>query len=154
MPGPYLNTGAFKTRVTSNDSTQQEELGVWRFEDGNIYRYVRANALIPRGEPVVLDTTVTTAALMGHYVLQLSSATAMIMGIAEATLASGNFGWITAYGPATARVVTNTIPNVALTGSTTTGVLATWSSTAGLFERAIALQTGLSAGSAVFITAL
>ena len=155
MPGPYLSQGAFKTRITANDTTQQEELGIWRFEAGKILKYVKAGALIPAGEAVVLDSTVAGGSplLMGQQVLQVSAITNMIAGIAETTLASLNFGWITTYGPATARVVTNANPGVILGSSATTGVLSTWG-VSNLHGMAVALQTGLSAGSAVFVTLL
>lgn len=83
---------------------------MWRFEAGKILRYVRAGALIPRFESARYDFTVTTAALMGNQVLQTSAATDMFAGVAEATLASLNYGWITTYGPATARVVAGEVP--------------------------------------------
>lgn len=153
MAGPYLNQGAFSTRVTANDTTQQEQLGVWRFEAGKILRYVRAAALIPAGEPCTADATITTAAWIGHNVLQTSAVTNTFFGIAETTLASGSFGWVTLYGPATARVDTNLIPGSPLGPSVTTGVL-TIRNTSHFNAAAIALQTGLSAGSAIFVSVL
>lgn len=149
MPGPYLNIGPFKTQITANDSTQQEELGVWRFEAGKVLRYVRAGALIPRGEALRLDST----ALDGSRVLQASGDTDMFMGIAEATLASLSFGWVTIYGPATARVTSLTIPGSSLGPSSTTGVLSIRNSSH-FNAVAVAVASGLSAGSAIFITQL
>lgn len=151
-PGPYLNVGPFKTRITANDTTQQEELGVWRFEAGKVLRYVKAGALIPAGEAVKLDSSVTTAALMGHQVLQTSGATDMMLGIAEVTLANLGFGWVTVYGPATGRVAT-TAAGAGIGPSANTGVLSI-SNTSHFNAAAIAMQTGLSAGSAVFISVL
>ena len=152
-PGPYLNTGPFRTAITANDATQQEELGVWRFEAGKILRYVRAGALIPRFESVRGQFDVTTAALMGNQVLQTSAATDIFFGVAETTLASLNFGWITTYGRATARVVAGEIPGSPLGPSSTTGVL-TIRNTSHFNAVALALQSGLSAGSAIFIAML
>src|SRR5690349_9914192 len=129
MPGPYLNSGIFQTKVTANDNTQKEELGVLRFEGGKIYRYVKASSVIPIGEIVTADATVTTAALISYQVNQLSSVTNInVVGLAETTLAALNFGWITVYGPATGRVTTNTNPGTPLGApamggqSVTTGV--------------------------------
>ena len=140
--------------MTATDTDEaKEELGVWRFEGGKIYQYVKSGALIPAGESVVVDTSVTTAALIGRQVVTVQSATGLIRGIAEVTLPNLGFGWVTKYGPATARVVTNANPGVALTSSSTTGVLSVWG-VSNLDVAAIALQTGLSAGSAVFVQAL
>lgn len=148
-----MNIGALRTTITANDTSQQEELGVWRFEAGRILRYVRAGALIPRFESVRGDFTVTTAALMGNQVLQTSGATDMFFGVAETTLASLNYGWITTYGPATARVDSALIPGSPLGPSSTTGVL-TIRNTSHFNAVALALQSGLSMGSAVFIVVL
>ncbi len=152
MPGPYLSQGIFRTRITTtNTDAAQEELGIWRYEAGKVLRYVKAGALIPGGEAVKIDTTVTTAALMGNQVLQTSGRTDMLLGIAEVTLPNLGFGWITCYGPATARVVTTTVPASALGPDSSTGVLQIRTAT-DFNAAAIALQSGLSAGSAVFIT--
>lgn len=156
MPGPYLSTGAFRTRVTANSASQEEEVGIWRFEGGKIYRYMRAGDLIPAGENVRMDFSVVTGSpgLIGGQVLQTSGPTNVFLGIAETTLASGNYGWITVYGPATARVATNQIPGGSLGPDVTaTGVLSI-RNTSHFMVGALALQTGLSAGSAVFVIGL
>ena len=72
MAGPYLNQGAFRTQITEASTSQQEELGIWRFEAGKILRYVQAGAaVIPAYEAVKHDSTVTsvTAALIGNRVV-------------------------------------------------------------------------------------
>lgn len=155
MPGPYLNVGPFKTAVdeTVTDQRLADELGVWRFEAGKILRYVQAAALIPRFEALRVDATVTTAGLIGHRVLQTSGATDMFMGIAEVTFPNLGFGWATIYGRATARVVAGEIPGSPLGPSSTTGVL-TIRNTSHFNAAAIALQSGLSAGSAIFVSVL
>lgn len=159
MAGPYLNTGAFKTRITANDAIGPvEELGTWRYEAGKILRYVKAAALIPGGESVQLDHTVTTAALIGNQVQAIQSTTNILLaGIAETTLAANSFGWITCYGPATARVTTNAPAGAALGPSATTattGVLGIWNMSQFANVAAVAVQTGLSAGSAIFVTTM
>lgn len=153
MPGPYLNVGLFQTAVSDNDTTQKEELGVWRFSGGKVYKYTKSGALIPRGEPCRYDFTVTTAALIGNQILQSSAVTDIFAGVAEATFASLSFGWLTVYGPATGRVDTNVIPGSPLGPSSTTGVL-TIRNTSHFNAVAVALETGLSAGSAIFISVL
>lgn len=155
MAGPYLNSGPFKTKITDTDAIgPREELGVWRFEAGKILRYVKAaGAVIPAGEAVRVDHSVTTAALIGNQVVQTSAATNILYGIAEATLASLNFGWVTVYGPATARVDTDAAAGSGLGPSTSTGVL-TIRNTSHFNTGAVALAAGLSAGSAVFVSKL
>ena len=153
MAGPYLNTGPFKTRITDTHAIgPQEELGVLRFEAGKILRYVKFGALVPAGESVRLDFSVTTAALMGAQVLQTSAATDMFMGISEVTGPLLNFGWVTIYGPATGRVNLDAAGS-GLGPSGNTGVLSIRNSSH-FNAVAIAMQTGLSAGSAVFISQL
>lgn len=160
MAGPYLNTGAFATKITATNATPQEELGIWRFEAAKILRYVKAgSAVIPAYEAVKQDTAVTgaTIALVGNQVVQTSSPTDLALGIAEVTLAANNYGWITCYGPATARVVgsggTGEQPGAALGPSTNTGVLSIRNSSH-FNAAAIAVASGLSAGSAVFVRVL
>ena len=153
MPGPYLNVGPFRSRVTDTHAIgPQEELGVWRFEAGKIYRYVKFGALIPAFEACRLDSTVTTAALFGNQVLQTSAATDMFMGIAEVTGPNLAFGWITAYGNATGRVAGEAAGS-ALGPSANTGVLSI-RNTSHFNTSAIAAAAGLSMGSAVFIHVL
>lgn len=155
-PGPYLNVGMFRTPISANDSTQQEELGLWRFDSGKILKYVQASgAVIPAFEAVKHDNTVTsvTLALVGNRVRQTSGATDMLLGIAETTLAANNFGWITCYGVATARVTAGEVPNTPLGPSGNTGVLSV-RNTSHFQVGAIAVASGLSAGSTVFVRSL
>jgi len=151
LPGPYLNQGAFRTRITQQDSTQEEELGIFRFEAGKILRYCRAGDLIPRFESVRLDTARHIS--VGGQVLQTSGVTNMFVGIAEVTMAKDNFAWVTIYGPATGRVAAGEIPLSPLGPSANTGVLSI-RNTSHFNAVAIAVESGLSAGSAVFISVL
>ena len=154
-PGPYLNSGVFRTAVSANTAEQQEEVGVWRFESGNIYRYMRAGALIPAYEAVSYDNSVVSGSplLLGNQVIAAIGETNLVLGIAETTLSSGNYGWITVYGPVTARVQTTVIPGRQLGAAGETGVLGI-RTTSNYHQSALAVQTGLSAGSAVFLRAL
>lgn len=150
MPGPYLNSGIFQTRITDNDVVgPKEELGVWRYEAGKILKYVKSGALIPKLEGVRIDFTVTTAALMGNQVLSIDAPTSMLVGVAETTFASLSFGWVTVYGPATARVNPAAAAGNTLVPSTATGVLAPAVITG--MAPALSLAAGLSGGSAVFV---
>jgi hypothetical protein len=156
MAGPYLNQGSFKTRITDVDTTPQEELGIWRFEAGKVLRYVKAGALIPQYEAVMFDESATASpGLFGNQVIQSIGESHMLLGVADqATMASLSYGWITVYGQATARVVTATVPGNSLGVGTLTGVLARVQTSTFFMPRLIAVQTGLSAGSAVFIAVL
>lgn len=154
MPGPFLNIGQFSTSVSQNDTVQKEELGVWRFEGGRVLRYVRSGAVIPQFSAVTAQTNLATAALFGNQVIPTSARTHMLFGVADnSAFASGSFGWITVFGVATGRTTTGTTPGTVLQPGTATGVLDVWAST-NLQAFALALQTGLSAGSAVFVRAL
>lgn len=148
-PAPYLNIGIFKTRITDTNTVADEEVGIWRAEAGKILRYVKASAPINQYMAVAFDTTVTTAALMGNQVRTTQVAADPFYGIAEVTLPNLGFGWVTVYGPATARVATATVPGVYLAASTASGILTTAVGASGF--AAIALQTGLSAGSAIYV---
>ena len=153
MPGPYLNSGVYSTRVTDNDTSQKEELGVLRFEGGKLYRYVKSGALIAAYSALKLDVSASTAAAAMTQAVQTSTDTDMFFGVNEVTMALNSFGWITVYGPATARVTTGIVPGVALGTTNTTGILGirqiSHFSAAGL-----AVASGLSAGSPIFISVL
>src|SRR5882724_5539788 len=121
MPGPFLNSGIFQTRVTDTSTTAQEELGVWRFENGKIYRYNKAGALLLAYQALKLDTT--TGGQLGAQVIQVTTDTDVFLGVAEVTIALNSFGWITTYGPATCRVAVAAVPGVALGPANATGAL-------------------------------
>lgn len=112
--------------------------------------------MIPRYEAVRFDEAATaTAALFGNQVRATSGETDILLGIADnATFANLSYGWITCQGQATARVVTSTIPGARLAPGGSTGVLLTIQTTTYMLPKAIAVQTGLSAGSAIWVTAL
>lgn len=98
MAGPYLNQGAFKTRVTDTHTTQQEELGILRFDGARILRYCKAGAALVGGNAVKLDDTT------GTHVIATAASVDPVYGIAETAIASGSFGWITVFGKAFASV--------------------------------------------------
>lgn len=124
---------------------------MWRFEAGKILRFVRAGDLIPRFESVRYDAARHID--VGGQVLQTSGVTNMFVGIAEVTMAKDNYAWVTIYGPATARVTTTTIPLSSLGPSADTGVLSI-RNTSHFNAVALAVESGLSFGSAIFISVL
>src|SRR5687767_11542691 len=91
--GPFLNSGAWMTAVTAVDTTAKEELGVLRFENGRVYKYVKAvDAAITAGFAAEYSGTTGTN-------VRLAVASAhMYAGVAETTLTSGSFGWLTVQG--------------------------------------------------------
>lgn len=121
---------------------------------------MQATSLVLQYTPVQIDVTTTTGLLMGAQVVALNPLQAQgtgggsqmpFVGIAEATIPLNNFGWITVNGPATGRVVTSTIPGTYVGGGTVSGILGVANASQMFLANAIALQTGLSAGSAIFI---
>lgn len=90
----------FKSSLTANDSSAQEELGVLRFEaDGKAYRYVRAeDQAIAIGEVVYPasadpdDWEVTTDYAGG------SATTKKVAGVAIGTITDAYYGWVQVSG--------------------------------------------------------
>jgi hypothetical protein len=162
MAGPFLNQGAWRTSITAMDSTQQEELGALRFENGKAYKYVKATAasIAANSAASHSDTTGTLVVLTPA----ASTATARsVAGIAETAFTTSGFGWLTVYGTATALVDTNAVQHVVLQAATTAGALAgafTISAaivtTGGYNSNKIceALTTGVITGSMIFIRGL
>lgn len=153
MPGPYLNEGAFKTKVTdvvtSTDTVSREELGIWRFDAGRILRFMQAGSNIFPGEAVTLNTAVVA----GTSVIQTSADTNLLFGVAEVSMPLNYYGWVTIYGPATARAGVNVAIASGLGPNVATGVL-TIRNTSHFNGAAIAMAAGVSSGSAVYITQL
>lgn len=119
MAGPYLNQGAFKTRVTDTHTTQQEELGAIRFDGGRILRYCKANGALIGGNAVKWDDTT------GTRVIATTASADPMCGVAETAIASGSFGWITVYGRAAASVWSGDSPAFAkLQPTSTAGMMA------------------------------
>ena len=162
MAGPFLNQGAWRTTITAMDSTQQEELGALRFENGKGYKYVKATAA-----SIAASSAVSHSATTGTLVVltpAASTATAQcVSGIAETAFTTSGFGWITVYGTATALVDTGAVAGVVLQAGTTAGTLAAVFTISGAIVTtggsnsnriAEALTTGVVTGSSVFIRGL
>jgi hypothetical protein len=163
LAAPYLNIGAWVTTTTANTTTVDETLGALRFDGGKVYRFARmTGGAATAGQAVtyVADST-TSVALCGSMTTANTTA-ALVAGIAETALTSGNYGWITVYGPATALVNTGALINDALVPATTAGALtqqdtlytAAGAGTTGspqTVSTVVALTTGVIAGSSVFV---
>lgn len=93
----------FNTVLTANDSTAQEELGAFRFEDGKIYKYVQHTDAVTTiaGGPVLYNgtnNTIVTSDLNG------GAGAGAIAGVALVGNTAGYYGWIQIHGMATIKV--------------------------------------------------
>jgi hypothetical protein len=91
----------FRTALTSNETTAQEELGRLRFEYDStngekVYQYIKAGSAIAAGDNVVWTgitgytaSVVTTAATTGLM---------RVIGVGLGTITSGSYGWIQVRG--------------------------------------------------------
>jgi len=92
----------FNTVLTADDSTAQEELGAFRFENGKIYKYVQFQDAVTAaaGAPCVMDGT------YNHKVtVDLSlGITDCPAGVSLTANTATYYGWIQTYGTATVKV--------------------------------------------------
>jgi hypothetical protein len=134
MPGPFLSDGVFIGPVTSVDTTQQNELGIMRWDASRILQYVKFNSYVTPNDWVQLDyptgavgglTNAAAANAFNYQVIDLQgNPTFCPWGVWEGpTIALGNFGWITRLGPATAKVSSTAIAGLDLRPAGVTGVL-------------------------------
>ena len=148
--GPFLNTGGWKTLVTANDSTAQEMLGSIRFENGKIFRYVLAGGTIAASDAVKSSGTTGTTVIT-----TTAAANQKVVGVAETAITNAQYGWITVYGKATCKVVVSTAAGAVLDAdSGTAGTLKLAVSGDLNTGDAVAMETGVAAGSLVFLTCL
>ncbi len=122
MPAPAM--GVDPTRV---DAAAQYALG-YEIGDprsgifaGNNIKYVQANGAITAGDAVRLDVT-ATAANRRAVVIRTSAAAQVLEGIANVSLTSGQFGWITTLGY---------FPNANVVNATAAGAILATSGVAG-----------------------
>jgi len=96
----------FNTVLTANDSSAQEELGSFRFEDGKIYKYVYfADAVTAaEGAPVLMDGTYNYKVTVDYSEAAGSADPALVVGVALTTNTPEYYGWIQIYGVATVKV--------------------------------------------------
>ena len=92
----------FNTVLTADDSSAQEELGSFRFEDGNIYKYVQFQDTITAalGGPVLLDGTSSYKVTVD---VGSGAGVGGVIGVALTTNTPEYYGWIQTYGVATVR---------------------------------------------------
>lgn len=131
---------------TRRDTTAQTTLGSRAYDiSGNEYTYVKAGADIAQYDAVRFAGSAT-----GYDdVRPTSAAGQVVIGAATAAFTSGQYGYILTRGVATVKVVVATTAGVALVPNATAGTLAVAQATDTTFSNAVALVTGVAAGSAV-----
>ena len=128
MPGPYLSDGVFVGPVTSVDTTQQNELGITRWDGSRLLQYVQFDSYAQQYDWVMLNpaTTVGHAAANAYnyrVIDMVATPTCVPFGVWEGpTIALGNFGWVTRLGPATAKVATTALAGLDLRPVGVTGI--------------------------------
>jgi len=92
----------FQTKVTANDSTAKEGLGVLRFEGNKVYQYVRVvDKAVTEGDSVCPASTaegIVTADRVGGSQLAFKT-----KGVAIGAISSGYYGWILKQGIGTVQ---------------------------------------------------
>jgi hypothetical protein len=92
----------FQTKVTANDSTAKEGLGVLRFEGNKVYEYVQVvDKAVTLGDSVCPASTadgIVTADRSGGSQLAFQ-----VTGVAIGAITSGYYGWIQKYGVCTVQ---------------------------------------------------
>jgi hypothetical protein len=147
--GPFIHSGAWMTAVTAADTSAKEELGVLRFENGRVYKYVRAvDGAIGAGFVAEYSGT-------GGTTVRLAVASAQIYaGVAETALSSGNYGWVTVQGLTSAMCNSSVTAGNGLIVAGTAGMLTVATSASLARAQAIALTTGLGSTAGTTATAV
>lgn len=113
--------------------------------NGEEFTYVKAGAAIAQYDAVRFNGSATG----WDDVRPTSAAGQVVIGAATAAFSSGDYGFIQTRGAATVKVAVGTTAGVALVPNATAGTLAVAQATDTTFSNAIALVTGVAAGSAV-----
>jgi hypothetical protein len=87
-------------------------------QDGNVWIYVQASAAVTVNYFVVMSATYTVAPITTTNGLR-----GLRVGVPAAAMASGDYGWVQFYGPATVQVLASAAANVALNTTATAGAL-------------------------------
>lgn len=133
-------------RFTETSTSQQNPLGMRVMDDnGNEYTYVKAGAAIAQYDAVRF----AGSAAGFDDVRPTAAANQLPLGAAQVAIASGSYGWVLTRGVATVKVVAATAAGSTLVSNGTAGTLALSDATALSYRPAIALVTGVAAGSAV-----
>jgi len=92
----------FNTVLTTDDSSQEEELGGFRFDSGKIYKYVEFTDSISAiaGGPVILDGTTPNVVSCDLN----AGASDTVCGVSLTAVGVGHYGWIQIYGVATVKI--------------------------------------------------
>jgi hypothetical protein len=132
--------------ATTRSATAQAPLGS-RAEDakGNQYVYVKAGAAIDANEAVMFQGS----ALGYDDVRKTSGLHKPVLGVATAAFASGAFGYVQTHGVVVCKVIVGTAAGSALVASGTAGTLKIGAATDETYRPAVALVTGVAAGSEV-----
>jgi hypothetical protein len=138
----FLPAGSDTTRST----TALAPLGMKAFgPTGEEFRYVKAGAAIALYDAVRFQGS----ALGWDDIRPTSAANQVVVGAATAAFDSGAYGFIQTKGVATVKVVVATTAGVNLVSNGTAGTLAVAQAADTTSGQAVALVTGVAAGSAV-----
>lgn len=133
---------------TTTSTTRKFRLGtVKRDVAGTEYTYVKAGAAIAQYDAVRL----AGSAAGFDDCRPTSAAGQIVFGAAQVAIASGSYGWVATRGKCTAKVVAATAAGSPLVTNATAGTLALADATAIANRPAMALVTGVAAGSGIVL---
>lgn len=138
-------TSGFVGKVADTSTVQQNPLGMKIVVDEVEYTYIKAGAAIAQYDACRF----AGSALGFDDVRPTSAAGQAVLGAAQQAFASGEYGWLATRGVFTSKVVVSTAAGSALVPNGTAGTLAIAQATDVTFSSAVALVTGVAAGSAV-----
>lgn len=137
---------AIDGETTDTSTTAQQPVGTKAVDkDGNEYTYMKAGAAIAQ-----YDALRFAGSAAGYDDIRPTSAAGqVVIGAAQVAVASGSYFWGLTRGVGTCKVVVSTAAGGALVPNATAGTLAVATAADVTFSRAVALVTGVAAGSAV-----
>lgn len=133
---------AFVDQVTDAGSTQLYPLRFPRWENGKMYRYMKATTALTVNQAAALDTTTDNT---GNNVRPTAAVTDMLFGVAETAILINNFGWITVMGVASCKIATAATAGQFVSPSATAGVLINQTTAGNDVNAAMALEAGAAA---------
>lgn len=136
------------SQFTEVSTKRKFRLGtVKRDVDGTEYTYVKAGAAIAANDAVRL----AGSALGFDDVRPTSAAGQIVFGASQVAIPLASFGWVATRGKCNAKVVAATAAGSPLVTNATAGTLALADATAIANRPAMALVTGVAAGSAILL---
>jgi hypothetical protein len=87
-------------------------------QDGNVWLYVQASAAVTVNYFVVISATYTVTPIT-----TTNGLLGLRVGVPAAAMASGDYGWVQVFGPATVQVLASAIANTRLNTTATAGAL-------------------------------